>query len=483
MTSLYKELAHNGTVPTKLPNFEVCNQCEKPLYMSAEFTCSKVLRHCTYLMKDDMSKEWPGMLGIQIPEEYIGVISREVMTSPFVASDGNSYDLEELEGLARKKSVLRSPLTREELNMLVYPNYNLRSMIRLFVQENGGIVSHPTTLDWGRFPNLSNPQSVQTHVHDVECYDHLAVSGRLFACSYRLGGSNRDTITIVRMNPAQTSVTFTGDDWSNVSSMRWHGSILLVSAWHNERDELHCRWIKYTADGEVVPGSLMPDDSEYDLWPTLDITYTPSGRVIWIEPRRSEHGEIVEAQLNTSTDGIPLQFTPQSIDYLGDDILVVARDGTIEQFTINSDDRLERVTSIRNNSGDVPVGLAFATRFRSRDNMNTLRGVDIMRMKTMRVDRHTQLLVVFLCRNTLKNTVDLRIYDSKGVCLHRFDVTGYGRREDIVRASPAQSDLCLAINPNEPDRDNPMIYISIGSFVGRFAYRNTPHGGWNSSLL
>ena len=64
---------------------------------------------------------------IKVPAEFCCPISTDKMDDPVVASDGHSYDRASIEPVLAGD--LRSPLTREALEPVVYPNRNLRKRI------------------------------------------------------------------------------------------------------------------------------------------------------------------------------------------------------------------------------------------------------------------------------------------------------------------------------------------------------------------
>ena len=67
--------------------------------------------------------------GVEIPREFICPITLEIMQSPVIVSDGNSYECSAIREVMSTEEG-RSPLTREILNRnILIPNHNLRKMI------------------------------------------------------------------------------------------------------------------------------------------------------------------------------------------------------------------------------------------------------------------------------------------------------------------------------------------------------------------
>jgi len=74
-----------------------------------------------------------GLGSLSPPAEFLCPITKEPMRSPFVASDGHSYEREALEELLRVDA--RSPLTREPLLPHIFPNHNLKTRMREYAAE------------------------------------------------------------------------------------------------------------------------------------------------------------------------------------------------------------------------------------------------------------------------------------------------------------------------------------------------------------
>ena len=72
--------------------------------------------------------------GVEIPREFICPITLEIMESPVIVSDGNSYESSAIRAVMAMEEG-RSPLTREILNRnILIPNHNLRKMISDFCE-------------------------------------------------------------------------------------------------------------------------------------------------------------------------------------------------------------------------------------------------------------------------------------------------------------------------------------------------------------
>ena len=72
--------------------------------------------------------------GVEIPREFICPITLEIMESPVIVSDGNSYESSAIRAVMATDDG-RSPLTREILNRnILIPNHNLRKMISDFCE-------------------------------------------------------------------------------------------------------------------------------------------------------------------------------------------------------------------------------------------------------------------------------------------------------------------------------------------------------------
>ena len=78
---------------------------------------------------------------VSLPNEFICPITQERMVDPVVASDGHTYERTAIEEVMRCPMAV-SPLTREELQLVVFPNQALKSRIRSY----HGDVLHLTEL-------------------------------------------------------------------------------------------------------------------------------------------------------------------------------------------------------------------------------------------------------------------------------------------------------------------------------------------------
>lgn len=68
-----------------------------------------------------------------IPQRFICPITGTIMNHPVMASDGHNYEEWAIRKAMRIKMV--SPISREELNPILYPNKDLRSDILEFTEE------------------------------------------------------------------------------------------------------------------------------------------------------------------------------------------------------------------------------------------------------------------------------------------------------------------------------------------------------------
>ena len=77
-----------------------------------------------------------GLDRLKTPDEFLCPITFEVMEDPVVASDGHTYERSAIEDvLALPEERRKSPLTRELLQMAVYPNRALKTRIEKFHYE------------------------------------------------------------------------------------------------------------------------------------------------------------------------------------------------------------------------------------------------------------------------------------------------------------------------------------------------------------
>ena len=78
----------------------------------------------------------------EVPDEYICPITAEIMTDPVTTLDGFTYERAAITEWLRTKDT--SPKTGATLeSKVLIPNYNLRSMIRSFVEASAVAVAPP----------------------------------------------------------------------------------------------------------------------------------------------------------------------------------------------------------------------------------------------------------------------------------------------------------------------------------------------------
>ena len=71
-----------------------------------------------------------GLHDLEVPDEFKCPISKCVMADPVVASDGISYEREQIQRVLQQQPAQRlSPMTREWLQTTVFPNLNLKKRI------------------------------------------------------------------------------------------------------------------------------------------------------------------------------------------------------------------------------------------------------------------------------------------------------------------------------------------------------------------
>jgi hypothetical protein len=110
-----------------------------------------------------------------VPDIFLCPISQQIMYNPVTATDGNTYEKEEIERIIKFKKI--SPLTREELGEDVLENRNLKKRIEDFLQKNPqhksqqfspSIVGLPTIVGNLRSITSDSFWKLQRKVEDIE---------------------------------------------------------------------------------------------------------------------------------------------------------------------------------------------------------------------------------------------------------------------------------------------------------------------------
>ena len=71
---------------------------------------------------------------VQIPNEFLCQISKDIMKDPVLASDGHTYERANIESYLKQHN--KSPVTGEPTQNFVFPNHSLKQRIDEFISQN-----------------------------------------------------------------------------------------------------------------------------------------------------------------------------------------------------------------------------------------------------------------------------------------------------------------------------------------------------------
>jgi hypothetical protein len=238
--NLYEQLRRNGTPRVSLSvrrngtprvslSVSVCHECQKPVFMSFKMS-TQGSNYIKYVFDNNPKKEWHTTK--DIPTEYIDSISQNIMVDPVVASDGQTYEFNQLQRwieMGNKKGPLSHIIIRDT----VYPNVALRHIIADFVRLNGGMEKLkplewlPSEIGLGNFSKVEQMDMATGHPEATQ-YEHITGSGRFLATSYVYSGEEYPVIRIHHLLAGTTQFGNTYDikrdktQWNTVSSLQWH---------------------------------------------------------------------------------------------------------------------------------------------------------------------------------------------------------------------------------------------------------------------